>query len=180
MIVWLTGRSGTGKSTIARALYAEIRARGLRTALLDADGGVPGLYDHPALRPDSRLDIRYKTGILANRLAMSALRLSGDNDVVACVMSSPYVSQRSKARKTLAEVGFVEVCVVCETEALRSRDAHGYYAHNLPKERRDEIELYEVGASDFVLDTTSASVDETLEQLVNFLEKGVPDSVLAR
>jgi len=157
-----------------------MRARGLRTTLLDTDGGVPGLYDHPALRPDSTLDIRCKTGVLISRLTTFALQISGDNDVVVCVASSPYAYQRLEVRKTLAKVGFAEVCVSCELEALRLRDAHGYYAHDISKERRDEIELYETGASDFVVDTTLASVNETVDQLVKFLEKGVVDNALTR
>lgn len=180
MIVWLTGRSGAGKSTIARALCAKMRARGLRTALLDTDGGMPGLYDHPALRPDSRLDIRCKTCVLIRRLVMFALRAFGDNDVVVCVAASPYADQRLDARKALADAGFVEVCVSCDLGSLRLRDAHGYYSHNISEERRDEIELYEDGVSDFMVDTTTESVSETVAQLVDFLEKGVVDSVLAR
>lgn len=116
--VWLTGLSGSGKSTIAAMLERELRNRGLRVEVLDGDAVRQHLTsDLGFTREDRDENVR--------RIAW-VCRLLTRNDVVAIVAAiSPYRAARAEARQMIGR--FVEVYVEAPLEVLAARDVKGLY-----------------------------------------------------
>ncbi len=128
--VWLTGLSGSGKSTIAVALEAELARAGLLTYMLDGDNLRHGLNGDLGFDRASREENVRRVSEVA--------RLFADAGVVAIVpVISPYRAGRELARTRHEAAGlvFVEVFVDTPLEVCESRDVKGLYA----KARRGEL-----------------------------------------
>lgn len=116
--IWLTGLSSAGKTTIAHALYDEIRARGLRVELLDGDEVRHNLCkDLGFSKEDRDENIR--------RIAYVAGLLTRNGVIVLVSAISPYREARRKAREQI--VNFVEIYVNAPLDVCESRDAKGLY-----------------------------------------------------
>jgi phosphoadenosine phosphosulfate reductase len=163
--VWLTGLSGAGKSTIARALEVALAARGRRAQVLDGDAVrehlSPGLGFSKADRDTNVRRIAFVADLLTRHGAAA---------VVAAI--SPYREARDAARQQIG--AFVEVHVRCALDALVRRDVKGLYARAL----RGEIPHF-TGVSDpyeeprspeVVVDTDHESVDESVAKIIAALE----------
>lgn len=129
-VVWLTGLSGSGKSTVAAALERQLVEAGRAATRLDGDNVRHGLCADLGFSPEDRSEnIR--------RIAEAAA-LVADAGVVALVpVISPYEADRARARATAEVAGlqFVEVFVDTPVEECERRDPKGLYA----KARRGEI-----------------------------------------
>jgi adenylylsulfate kinase len=125
--LWLTGLSGAGKSTIARAVGHDLTVRGLRVEVLDGDEIRATLSNGLTFsREDRDANVR-RIGFVA--------RLLSRNSVVAIVAAvSPYRAARDEVRRS-HEATFVEVFVDCPLEELIRRDTKGLYE----KAHRGEI-----------------------------------------
>lgn len=135
-VVWLTGRPGSGKTTIAKALAAELRRRGvLRIELLDGDDlrSTALSRDLGFSREDRDENVR-RVGIVAELLARNGV-------TVLVSLVSPYEATREEVRARIPR--FVLVHVDCAAEELERRDPKGHYA----KARRGEIAAF-TGVSD--------------------------------
>jgi bifunctional enzyme CysN/CysC len=121
--VWLTGLSGSGKSTIAVELLQTLVARGLAAYSLDGDNLRHGLNGDLGFSADDRAENIRRVGEVA--------RLFADAGLVAVVpVISPYRAGRDHARRIHedAELDFVEVFVDTPIEVCEARDAKGLYA----------------------------------------------------
>jgi len=121
--VWLTGLSGSGKSTIAVELLARLTAAGVPAYALDGDNLRHGLNGDLGFSAEDRVENIRRVGEVA--------RLFADAGLVAVVpVISPYRSGRDRARRIHEEVGlpFVEVFVDTPIEVCEARDAKGLYA----------------------------------------------------
>jgi bifunctional enzyme CysN/CysC len=128
--VWLTGLSGSGKSTIAAALAGELTRRGVLTYTLDGDNLRHGLNGDLGFSADDRTENVRRVGEVA--------RLFADAGLVALVpLISPYRAGRDHARALHDAAGleFVEVFVDTPIEVCEQRDPKGLYA----KARAGEI-----------------------------------------
>jgi bifunctional enzyme CysN/CysC len=128
--VWLTGLSGSGKSTVASALAALLVERGVLSYTLDGDNLRHGLNGDLGFSADDRSENVRRVGEVA--------RLFADAGVVALVpLISPYREGRDRARALHAAAGlvFVEVFVDTPIEVCEQRDPKGLYA----KARAGEI-----------------------------------------
>ena len=124
-VVWFTGLSGAGKSTIADLVFEQLRARGLKVERLDGDA-VRDIFPATGFtRPEREAHIR-RIGYLAGKLEQNGVW------VVASFVS-PYEESRQFVRKLCRR--FVEVHVATSLEQCESRDVKGLYA----KARRGEI-----------------------------------------
>jgi bifunctional enzyme CysN/CysC len=168
-VVWLTGLSGAGKSTIARALERELFEAGVHTALLDGDALRHGLTRDLGFSPeDRRENIR--------RAAETARLFFEHGHVVICAFVSPYGADRDAARALFPPGRFFEVHVDIDVETARARDPKGLY------KRADTGEVasftgvsaaYEPPASPaLTLHTGSTSVDESVRRIREVLEEG--------
>ncbi len=121
--VWLTGLSGSGKSTIAVELVRSLVARGLAAYSLDGDNLRHGLNGDLGFSADDRAENIRRVGEVA--------RLFADAGLIAVVpVISPYRAGRDHARRVHDESGleFVEVYVDTPIEVCEARDAKGLYA----------------------------------------------------
>lgn len=129
--IWLTGLSGAGKSTIATLLDERLRARGVRSHVLDGDRLRAGLNSDLGFTEADRVEN-------VRRVAEVA-RLMADADVVVLVaVISPYRAQRRMARALFAEGEFLEVFVDTPLGECERRDTKGLYA----KARRGELKNF--------------------------------------
>jgi adenylylsulfate kinase len=166
--VWLTGLSGSGKSTIAVGAERELVRRGRLAYVLDGDNIRHGLNKNLGFSPADRTENIRRIGEVA--------KLFTDAGVIAMTsFISPYRSDRDGVRALLAPGDFVEVHVAATIETCESRDVKGLYQ----KARRGEIpEFTGISAPyeaperpELVLDTNLQSVEESVAGLVAYLEK---------
>ncbi|MFP4074478.1 MAG: adenylyl-sulfate kinase [Actinomycetota bacterium] len=121
--VWLTGLSGSGKSTIAYAVEEMLVSRGRAAYVLDGDNLRHGLNADLGFSKEDRAENVRRVGEIARLMADAGL-------VVLVPVISPYEADRSAVRKKHEEIGisFVEVFVDTPLEVCEQRDPKGLYA----------------------------------------------------
>jgi adenylylsulfate kinase len=167
--VWLTGLSGSGKSTIAVAAEHALIERGRLAYVLDGDNIRHGLNSNLGFSPEDRSENIRRIGEVAKLFTDSGV-------IVFTSFISPYRSDRDNARALMGEGDFVEVWVDASLETCEGRDVKGLYQ----KARAGEIpEFTGISAPyeapenpELVLDTNAQSIEESVAQLIAYLEKG--------
>src|SRR5438067_2527199 len=132
-VVWFTGLSGAGKSTIAQALERELFARGMQTYVLDGDNIRHGLNSNLGFSPEDRVENIRRVSEVA--------KLMADSGVVAITaFISPYRMDRRRAREIALEgnAEFVEVFVDAPLAVCEARDPKNLYK----KARAGEIRVF--------------------------------------
>ena len=125
-VIWITGPSGAGKTTLANALYNKLREMGYNVEILDGDSIRKKLYPNLGFSKEARE--------MHNRVVIHMAKLLSRNGVVAIVsLISPYRAVREYARKEIGN--FIEVYVYAPLEVRIQRDPKGLYA----KAMRGEI-----------------------------------------
>ncbi|MEN9801093.1 MAG: hypothetical protein RLZ37_218 [Actinomycetota bacterium] len=165
-IVWLTGLSGSGKSTIANALEKRLFASGVRTYLLDGDNLRHGLNHDLGFTPADRVENIRRAGEVARLMVDAGL-------IVICAFISPYEAERGMVRSMVGTDEFLEIFVDTPLDVLEARDPKGLYA----KARVGKITNftgidapYEVPTNpDLRIDTTTSTVDVSAEAIVDVL-----------
>jgi bifunctional enzyme CysN/CysC len=131
-VVWLTGLSGAGKSTIAHALESELFDRGMHTYVLDGDNIRHGLNSNLGFSPEDRVENIRRVGEVA--------RLMADSGAVAITaFISPYRLDRRRAREIALEgkVEFIEIFVDAPLAVCEERDPKDLYKRARAGEIRD-------------------------------------------
>ena len=164
-ILWFTGLSGSGKTTISKALEPELRARGCKVEILDGDVVRTNLSKGLGFSKEDRDTNILRIGFVANLLSR--------NGVVAITAAiSPYRAIRGEVRAI--EPNFVEIYVKASLEVCESRDVKGLYA----KARAGEIKGF-TGIDDpyeepidpeIICDTARESVSESVTKILSKLE----------
>ncbi len=119
-VVWFTGISGSGKSTVARALEKRLWEQGRQTMLLDGDQLRHGLCSDLGFSPEDRAENIRRVGEVA-RLFFE------HGNIVLCTFVSPYKADRDLVRALLPEGRFIEIHVTCLTQTAQERDPKGLY-----------------------------------------------------
>lgn len=121
-VVWLTGLSGAGKSTIARALEKELFALSMHTYVLDGDNLRHGLNANLGFAPEDRAENIRRVSEVAKIMADAGI-------VVITSFISPYRADRARARAIALQAGaeFVEIFVDAPLEVCEQRDPKGLY-----------------------------------------------------
>ena len=119
LVVWFTGLSGSGKSTIANELDVELNKRGLRTYILDGDNVRMGLNKDLGFSPESR-----KENI--RRISEVAKLFADSGTIVMTAFISPYREDRDSARDVIGR-DYVEVFVNTPIKECIKRDPKGLY-----------------------------------------------------
>jgi adenylylsulfate kinase len=154
VVIWFTGLSGSGKSTVANQVAGMLRAEGRRIEMLDGDA-IRAVFPMTGFTRSERDAHVKRVGYLASRLEFHGV-------TVVASLVSPYRESRDFVRGLCQD--FVEVHVSTPIEECERRDVKGLYA----KARRGEIssftgidDPYEAPATpELVLDTSRMSVDE--------------------
>lgn len=184
-VVWFTGLSGCGKSTISNVLDKMLLDRGVRSYLLDGDNVRHGLNATPdmlAKRYDDEFGKRFGLGFSQQdreenirRVGAVAGLLSSAGLVTLTAFVSPFRSDRDSVRETLPAGDFIEVFVDASLETCESRDPKGLYK----KARAGEISNFTGISSPYeppvkpelVLDSNNHTPPELAGQVVDLLVK---------
>lgn len=168
LLVWFTGLSGSGKSTIANALEKALFEREIHTYLLDGDNVRKGLNNNLSFSPEDRTENIRRIAEVANLMIDAGL-------IVIASFVSPYREDRENVKRIVGYGKFVEVFVNTPIEECERRDVKGFYA----KARAGEIKNftgvnapYEAPmAPDVEIDTTMVSVEEAVFLIIAQIEK---------
>ncbi|WP_093327005.1 adenylyl-sulfate kinase [Thalassotalea agarivorans] len=167
-LLWYTGLSGSGKSTVANAVDALLFERGHHSYLLDGDNVRHGLNGDLGFTDTDRIEnIR--------RLSEVAKLFTDAGLIVSTAFISPFASDRQQAREKLPEGEFIEVFIDTPIEICEQRDPKGLYK----KARAGEIKnftgidsSYDVPVSPEIhVETAKLSIEECAMQIVSYLEK---------
>ncbi len=165
-VIWLTGLSGSGKSTVANALESRLHAMGIHSYLLDGDNIRGGLNKDLGFTDADRVENIRRTAEVAKLMADAGL-------VVITAFISPFRSERDMARSLFKPDEFAEVFLDVSLDVAESRDPKGLYK----KARRGDLphftgidSPYEAPESaDLRLDTSELSVEECVDRLLELL-----------
>ncbi len=170
IVVWLTGLSGSGKSTIARGVEQLLHQQGILTKLLDGDNLRTGLNANLGFsEADREENIR--------RVAETAKLFVETGVVTICSFVSPTIKIRTSAKRIIGDVNFIEVYVNASFEACAKRDVKGLYKKALAGEIKNFTGLdapYESPENPFIiLDTETQLMEDSVKELVNSILKRI-------
>jgi bifunctional enzyme CysN/CysC len=120
-VIWLTGLSGSGKSTVADALERRLFALGMHTFVLDGDNVRPGINKDLGFTPEDRAEN-------VRRVAEASKLMLEAGLVVIVALISPFRADRRAAREIFDDGDFIEVFVDTPVEMCATRDPKGLYA----------------------------------------------------
>jgi adenylyl-sulfate kinase len=165
-VLWFTGLSGAGKTTLALALEADLKARGLRLERLDGDTIREGLTKDLGFSKEDR-DKNIE------RVTFVAKLLSRNNVVVLASFISPYAATRDFVRRETTN--FIEVFVDAPLEVCAERDVKGMYAKAFAGEIKNFTGVsdpYEAPVNpDIHIKTHEESVEESTAKILLWLEQ---------
>lgn len=166
VIIWFTGLSGAGKSTIAHALEDRLHKNKVRTFVLDGDNVRRGLCkDLGFSDKDRNENIR--------RIGEVSLLMMESGIIVLTAFISPFIKDRQIVRELAAEGEFIEVYCDASLDVCESRDIKGLYK----KARAGEIPHFTGISSEYdkpvnpeiVLDTENQTIDESVACIIEYL-----------
>ncbi|QUX94519.1 adenylyl-sulfate kinase [Marinomonas sp. CT5] len=165
-ILWMTGLSGAGKSTIANLVEKKLHTMGAHTYLLDGDNVRHGLNKDLGFTDGDRVENIRRVAEVAKLMVDAGL-------IVITAFISPFRSERAMARELVAEGEFLEVFINTPLNVAEDRDPKGLYK----KARRGELKnftgidsAYEVPEQpEITLDTTKLSAEQAADQVVKYL-----------
>lgn len=169
-VIWLTGLSGSGKSTIANAVESKLFDKGHRTYLLDGDNVRHGLNRDLGFTDADRVENIRRFGEVAKLFSDAGL-------IVLVSVISPFRDERDMVRGLLDDGEFIEVFVDATLETCEKRDPKGLYA----RARKGEIQNftgidspYEAPLNaELVLDTDALSPEDAADQVIALIEKRI-------
>jgi len=167
-ILWFTGLSGAGKSTIANLVEAKLHARGVHTTLLDGDNVRHGLNKDLGFTAADRVENIRRVGEVARLMTDAGL-------IVLCSFISPFRAERRLVRDTAATGEFIEVFVDLPIEAAIARDPKGLYKRALAGEIKNFTGVdqpYEApDAPELTLNSANESPEALADRVIQELER---------
>ena len=166
-LLWLTGISGSGKSTIANELEKELFTRGVRTYILDGDNIRHGL--------NNDLGFSYSDRVENIRRVAEVSKLMVDAGIlVISSFISPFISDRNAVRSLFLEEDFIEIFIDTSLEVAESRDPKGLYK----KARAGEIPNFTgIGSPyekpqnpEITIETELSSVTNSVSKIIRYLK----------
>jgi bifunctional enzyme CysN/CysC len=159
-ILWFTGLSGAGKSTIANLVEVKLHARGVHTTLLDGDNVRHGLNKDLGFTAADRVENIRRVGEVARLMSDAGL-------IVLCSFISPFRAERRLVRATAAEGEFLEVYVEAPLETVIARDPKGLYQRALAGQIKNFTGIDQPYEAPEAPELTLNSAQETAEALAD-------------
>jgi bifunctional enzyme CysN/CysC len=166
-VLWFTGLSGSGKSTITNATEQVLHDRGVHTYILDGDNIRHGLNKDLGFTDADRIENIRRIAEVSKLMVDAGL-------VVLTAFISPFRAERDMARSLFAEDEFVEIFLDVSLETAEERDPKGLYK----KARKGELPHFtgidsayeEPGSAQLILDTGELSVEECVQRVVDLVK----------
>lgn len=166
IMIWFTGLSGSGKSTIAIALERELQKRGLLCRILDGDNIRSGINNNLGFSAEDRIENIRRIAEIGKLFVETGI-------ITIAAFISPNNAIREMAANIIGKEDFMEVYISTPIEECERRDVKGLYA----KARRGEIKDFTGVSSpfeapqhpDLSLDTSVLSVEESVNLLLNLI-----------
>jgi adenylylsulfate kinase len=165
--IWLTGLSGSGKSTIAVELEHALIENKHQAYILDGDNIRHGLNKNLGFSPEDRTENIRRIGEVAKLFTEA-------NIITIAAFVSPYREDRDNVRKLLNHGEFVEIYVKCSLEVCETRDTKGLYKKARAGEVKDFTGIsapYEEPLTpELTIDSSKLSVEESTRTILDYLE----------
>lgn len=170
-VVWLTGLSASGKSTVAREVELALVENGINSYVLDGDNIRQGLNSNLGFSPDDRKENIRRIGEVAKLFCEA-------NVVTLTAFISPYKSDRDLARKLVPEGQFFEIYCGASVEECEQRDPKGLYkkarAGQIPEFTGISAPYEAPDKAELVLETGKETLEESTKKVLQLLqEKGI-------
>lgn len=168
VIIWFTGLSGSGKSTISVALEKALFDRNMSSYRLDGDNVRHGLNQNLGFSPEDRKENIRRIGEVGKLMVDAGV-------ITMTAFISPYEEDRTDVRNILDDGEFIEVYTKCSVDECENRDPKGLYK----KARSGEIKGFtginapyeEPTNPEIVLDTEVESVESSVDKIISYLEE---------
>jgi len=166
-LLWFTGLSASGKSTVANEVTYRLHQRGKLTYVLDGDNIRHGLNKNLGFSPEDREENIRRISEVGNLFADAGI-------ITTTAFISPYRKDRDFARELLGEGRFIEIFVKASIETCENRDPKGLYK----KAKSGEIKEFtgisapyeEPLKAEIILDADKLTIEEEVEQVLKYLE----------
>lgn len=169
LVIWFTGLSGSGKSTIALALEESLYLKGYKTYVLDGDVLRRGVNKDLGLSPEDRSENIRRVSEIAALFADAGI-------ICICAFISPYTKDREKAREVSGS-SFLEVFIKCTLEECQRRDPKGLYARFRQGEFTGMTGIdspYEEPSSpDLIVDTNVNNITNCVEKILKKISEKI-------
>lgn len=165
-LIWFTGLSGSGKSTIANVVEQELHKKGVKTYTLDGDNIRKRINSDLSFTPEDRTENIRRIAEVSNLMVDAGL-------VVLAAFVSPYKKDREDIRSIVKDVNFVEIFVNTSIEECERRDVKGLYK----KARAGEIKNmtgisapYEAPDNpDIEIKTEEVTIKDAVNRIINYI-----------
>ncbi|WP_112181980.1 adenylyl-sulfate kinase [Paraliobacillus zengyii] len=167
-VLWFTGLSGSGKSTVSVELEKRLHALAIHTYRLDGDNVRHGLNNNLKFSPEDRKENIRRVGEVSKLMVDAGL-------ITLTAFISPYKQDRENVRQLLEEDEFIEIYMKATVETCEKRDPKGLYK----KARAGEIKGFtgidapyeEPDQPELTIETDKQSIEEAVESIVNYLKE---------
>ena len=167
-VLWFTGLSGSGKSTVANLVEKKLHAMGYHTYLLDGDNVRHGLNRDLGFTEEDRVENIRRVAEVAKLMVDAGL-------IVLTAFISPYRAERQMARRLFAEGEFIEVFMDTPLEIAEARDPKGLYK----KARRGELKNFtgvdapyeKPEAAELMVNTADMTAEEAADRLIEAMNE---------
>ncbi|RIA08210.1 adenylylsulfate kinase [Flavobacteriaceae bacterium MAR_2010_72] len=165
-LIWFTGLSGSGKSTIANAVELKLHEIGIKTFTLDGDNIRKGINNDLSFSPEHRTENIRRIAEVSNLMVEAGL-------VVLAAFVSPYRKDRERIKNIVGDTNFVEIYINTSVEECERRDVKGLYK----KARAGEIKNmtgisapYEAPAHpDLEIKTENESIESSVKKVIEYI-----------
>lgn len=165
-VIWLTGLSGSGKSTVARRAEQLLLEQGVHVYVLDGDNIRFGLNKDLGFSPADRTENIRRIGEVAKLFADACV-------ITLTAFISPYREDRDKVRAIMPKGTFIETYVEASVEVCEGRDPKGLYkkarAGQIPEFTGISAPYEEPAAAELVVSTATLSIDESAQKIIDHL-----------
>jgi adenylylsulfate kinase len=167
-LIWFTGLSASGKTTLGNLLEYELYNKGYLTYMLDGDNIRSGLNSNLGFSPEDREENIRRIGHVAKLFVDAGF-------ITITAFISPFKKERKLASELVGKDRFVEVFVDCPLDVCIERDPNNLYKRALNNEIPDFTGVsspYEAPSNpDILLDTSVLSIGDSIDKILTYLEK---------